>query len=85
MVGDVWCSVRAQCLHHFGADCIGVKNVKADIGKKSLSCSIINAIRDNNLRTLKRPNKGKKYNSNIFKDRSNRIKRLALLGRCLNK
>ena len=22
MVGDVWRSVRAQCSHHFGADCI---------------------------------------------------------------
>ena len=23
VVGDVWCSIRAQCSHHFGADCIG--------------------------------------------------------------
>jgi hypothetical protein len=30
---------------------------------------------------LRRLNKGKEYNSNTFKDRSNRTKRLALLGR----
>ena len=39
----------------------------------------------NNLRALKRPNKGKKHNSNIFKDRNNRAKRLALLNRCPNR
>jgi hypothetical protein len=51
----------------------------ANIGKRSLSCSIVNTIRGNNLRALKRPNKGKKkYNSNTLKDRNNRIKRLAL-------
>ena len=32
-------------------------------------------------RALKRPNKDKKYNSNTFKNRYNRTKRLALLGR----
>jgi hypothetical protein len=32
----------------------------ANIGKRSLSCSIVNTIRGNNLRALKRPNKGKK-------------------------
>ena len=30
-------------------------------------------------RALKRPNKGRKYNSNTLKNRNNRIKRLALL------
>ena len=64
---------------------IGVKNVKADAGKRSLSCSIVNAIGDNNLKALRRPNKSKKYNSNIFKNRNNRFKRLALLGKCPNK
>ncbi len=64
---------------------IGVKNVKADAGKKSLSCNIVNAIGDNNLKALRRPNKGRKYNGNIFKDRNNRFKRLALLGRCFSK
>ena len=29
---------------------------------------------------LKRPNKDKKYNSNTLKNKSNKIKRLALLG-----
>ena len=32
-------------------------------------------------RALKRPNKGKKYNSNTLKNRNNRTKRLALLSR----
>ena len=31
-------------------------------------------------KTLKRPNKGRKYNSNTLKNRNNRTKRLALLG-----
>ena len=34
---------------------------------------------------LKRPNKNKKYNNNIFKDKNNRVKRLALLDRCPNR
>jgi len=34
------------------------------------------------LRALKGPNKGRKYNSNTLKNRNNRTKRLALLGRC---
>ena len=33
------------------------------------------------LRALKRPNKGGKYNSNTPKNRSNRVKKLTLLGR----
>jgi hypothetical protein len=40
-----------------------------------------NTIWGKNLRALRRPNKGKKYNSNTPKDRDNRTKRLALLGR----
>ena len=64
---------------------MGVKNVKANISKRSLSCNIVNAIGDNNLRALRRPNKGRKHNGNILKDRSNKTKRLALLGRCLNR
>ena len=36
-------------------------------------------------RALKRPNKSKKYNSNIFKNRNNRIKRLALLNKYFSK
>ena len=60
---------------------MGVKNAKADTSKRSLSYNIVNAIGDNNLRALKRPNKGRKYNGNTFKDRNNKSKRLALLGR----
>ena len=40
---------------------------------------MVNIIGNKYFRALKRPNKGKKYNSNIFKNRNNRIKRLALL------
>ena len=60
---------------------IGVKGIKAYIGKRNLSYSIVNIIGDKDLRALKGPNKGRKYNSNTFKDRNNRTKRLALLGR----
>ena len=34
---------------------------------------------------LKRPNKSKKYNNNIFKNRNNKTKKLALLGGCFNR
>ena len=46
---------------------------------------MVNTIGGNNLKALKRPNKGKEYNSNTPKDRNNRTKRLAPLGRCPNK
>jgi hypothetical protein len=59
-----------------------VKSTKANLGKRNLSYSIVNTIGGKYLRALKRPNKGRKYNSNTPKNRSNRIKRLALLGRC---
>ena len=36
---------------------------------------------DKYLRALRGPNKGRKYNSNTLKNRDNRTKRLALLGR----
>jgi hypothetical protein len=61
---------------------IGVKSTKADLGKRNLSYSIVNIIGGKYLRALRKPNKGKKYNSNTPKNRSNRIKRLALLNRC---
>jgi hypothetical protein len=61
---------------------MGVKGIKADLGKRNLSHSVVNAIGGKYLRALRRPNKGKKYNGNTSKNRSNRIKRLALLGRC---
>jgi hypothetical protein len=65
--------------------CIGVKGIKANLDKRNLNYSIVNVIRGKYLRALKRPNKGKKYNSNTPKNRSNRIKRLALLGRYFSK
>jgi len=43
---------------------------------------MVNAIGGKYLRALRRPNKGRKYNSNTPKNRNNRTKRLALLGRC---
>jgi len=61
---------------------IGVKSLEANLGKRNLSYSIVNTIGDKYLRALRRPNKGRKYNSNTFKDRNNRTKRLALLGKC---
>jgi hypothetical protein len=61
---------------------MGVKNTKANLGKRNLSYSMINIIGGKYLRALKRPNKGKEYNSNTPKNRSNRIKRLALLNGC---
>ena len=63
---------------------IGVKSTEANTGKRNPSYSLINTIGDKDLRAPRRPNKGRKYNSNIFKDRNNRTKRLALLGRCPN-
>jgi hypothetical protein len=59
--------------------CIRVKSTKANLGKRNLNYSIVNVIKSKYLRALRRPNKGKKYNSNTPKNRSNRIKRLALL------
>jgi len=43
---------------------------------------MVNAIGDRDLRAPRRPNKGRKYNGNSPKDRNNRAKRLAILGRC---
>jgi len=63
---------------------INVKGTKADASKKNLSYNIVNSLGDKNLKALKKPNKGKKYNNNIFKNRSNKIKGLALLGRGFN-
>ena len=46
---------------------------------------MVNTIGGKYFRALKRPNKGKKYNSNTLKNRNNRTKRLALLGGCFSK
>jgi hypothetical protein len=64
---------------------MGVKGIKANLSKRNLSYSIVNTIGGKYLKALKRPNKGRKYNSNTPKNRNNRIKKLALLGRCLNR
>jgi len=61
---------------------MGVKGIKAVLGKRNLSYSIVNAMGGKYLRALRRPNKGGKYNSNTLKNRNNRTKRLALLGGC---
>jgi len=60
---------------------IGVKGIETNLGKRNLSRNIVNAIGGKYLRALRRPNKGRKYNSNTLKNRNNRSKRLALLGR----
>jgi hypothetical protein len=64
---------------------MGVKSAEANIGKRNPSYNIVNTIGGKNPKALRRPNKGGKYNSNTPKNRSNRIKRLALLGRCPSK
>jgi len=61
---------------------MGVKDIEAVLGKRNLSHSIVNAIGGKYLRALRRPNKGRKYNSNTLKNRNNRTKRLALLDGC---
>ena len=61
---------------------IGGEGIEAVVDKRYLSYSIANAVGGKNPRALKRPNKGRKYNSNTPKDRGNRPKRLALLSRC---
>ena len=43
---------------------IKVKGIKAELGKRDLSHSIVNTMGGKHLRALKRPNKGKKHNSN---------------------
>ena len=64
---------------------MGVKGAKTVIDKRHLSYSIVNIIRGKYLRALKGPNKSKKYNNNIFKDKNNKAKKLALLGRYFSK
>ena len=64
---------------------MGVEGIEAVIDKRSLSYSMANAVGGKNPRAIKRPNKGRKYNSNTPKDRDNRSKRLALLGRCFSR
>jgi len=60
---------------------MGVEGTEANLGKRNPSHSIVNAMGGKYLRALRRPNKGRKYNSNTLKNRNNRTKRLAILGR----
>ena len=60
---------------------MGVEGAEANAGEGSPSRSLVNAMGGNNLRAPRRSNKGRKHNSNTPKDRNNRSKRLALLGR----
>jgi len=46
---------------------IGVKGTEAVLSKRNLGRSIVNAIGGKYLRALRRPNKGRKYNSNTPK------------------
>ena len=64
---------------------MGVKGVETVADKRHPSYSMVNTMGGKYLKVLKKPNKNKKYNGNIFKDRNNRVKRLALLGRCPNR
>ena len=57
---------------------MGVKNIKASIDKRTASCSIVNAIKNKHSKALIKVNKNRKHNGNIFKNRCNRIKKLAL-------
>jgi len=59
-----------------------VKGIEVNLGKGNLSRSIGNTIGGKYLRAPRGPNKGRKYNGNTLKDRNNRTKRLASLGRC---
>ena len=60
---------------------MGVEGIETAVDKRHLSYSMVNAIGGKHLRAPRRPNKSRKYNSNTTKDRNNRAKRLALLGR----
>ena len=64
---------------------MGVEGTKANWDKKNLSRSIVNAIGGKYSGAPKRPNKGRKYNGNTFKNRNNRTKKLALLSGCFSR
>ena len=64
---------------------MGVKGAETAVDKRHLSYSMVNTMGGKYLRAPRRPNKSRKYNSNIFKDRDNRAKRLALLGRSFSR
>ena len=53
---------------------MGGKGIEAVADKRYLSYSIVNTVGGKNLKAPKRPNKGRKYNSNTLKDRDNMLK-----------
>jgi hypothetical protein len=60
---------------------IGDEGIDVKLSKGNPSRSMVNAIGGKYLKDLRRPNKDRKYNSNASKNRNNRVKKLALLGR----
>jgi len=60
---------------------MGGEGIEANLGKRKPGYSVVNTIGGKYLKALTWPNKDRKYNSNTFKNRNNRTKRLALLGR----
>jgi len=63
---------------------MGVEGAEADAGKRIPSHSMVNTVNamgGKDPRALRKPNKGRKHNGNTPKDRNNRSKRLALLGK----
>ena len=58
---------------------IGVEGTEADSGKRILNCSMINTIGGKYPGALRRPNKGRKYNSNTLKNKNNKSKKLDLI------
>ena len=64
---------------------IGGEGTEAVADKRCPSHNIVNIVGGKHLRAPKRPNKGRKYNSNTFKNKDNKSKKLALLGRCFNR
>jgi len=64
---------------------MGVKDTEAILGKRNPGRSVVNTIGGKHLKAPRRLNKGRKYNGNTLKNRNNRTKRLALLGRRPNR
>jgi hypothetical protein len=58
---------------------MGVEGTEADLGKRNPSHNMVNAMGGKYLKAPKRPNKGRKHNSNTLKNRNNKTKRLALM------
>src|SRR6266704_610422 len=58
---------------------MGGEGIEAAADKRCPSHSMVNTVGGKHLKALRRPNKGKKHNGNIPKDKDNRFKRLASL------